>query len=47
MALETEILSEEKKLIENIQLQNVCFYGNHHPINTVSVSGCFNGTEKK
>ena len=37
-ATEMEILEEEKELINNIELDNVRFYG-VHPTNTVRVSG--------
>jgi len=37
-ATELEILEEERKLIELIELKNMPFYGNH-PINTTSLVG--------
>ena len=37
-ATEMEILEEEKRLIEGIELENVLFYG-VHPTNTVRISG--------
>ncbi len=45
-ASEMEILLEEKELIENIQLQNVPFYG-VHPTNTVPVSGVLPWDKRK
>jgi radical SAM superfamily enzyme YgiQ (UPF0313 family) len=45
-ASEMEILLEEKELIENVQLQNVRFYGTH-PTNTVPVSGMLPWDKRK
>lgn len=37
-ATELEILEEEKKLLELIELENIPFYGDH-PINAISIAG--------
>jgi histone acetyltransferase (RNA polymerase elongator complex component) len=45
-ATEMEVLKEEKELINNIELENVRFYG-VHPTNTVRVSGMLPRDKKK